>query len=97
MNRGKRTTRLNLMQANERERLTELAAHTDVFLQGYRPDGLHDKGFGLEHLVTLRPGIVYASVAAYGFEGPWSKRRGVRILIPPNMHDPLLISEVPTT
>lgn len=27
----------------------------------------------------MRPGIVYASLRAYGWDGPWANRRGVRV------------------
>lgn len=75
--RGKRTTQLDLETAKDRETLASLAKETDVFLQAYRPGGLNEKGFGVADLVEARPGIVYASLTAYGWEGPWKGRRGV--------------------
>ena len=48
-----------------------------MFLQAYRPGGLADKGFGPEAVAQARPGVVYASLNAYGWEGPWKDRRGV--------------------
>jgi crotonobetainyl-CoA:carnitine CoA-transferase CaiB-like acyl-CoA transferase len=77
--RGKRTTQLDLNLPSDHEILTSLAQDTDVFLQAYRPGGLREKGFGPEHLAKARPGIVYAGLTAYGWEGPWKDRRGVRI------------------
>lgn len=58
-----------------------LVTDADVFLQGYRPGGLRDKGFGVDDVVKARPGIVYASLDAYGWEGPWKDRRGVGFLL----------------
>jgi crotonobetainyl-CoA:carnitine CoA-transferase CaiB-like acyl-CoA transferase len=52
----------------------------DVFLQAYRPNGLRKKGFGPMDVAQARPGIVYASLTAYGWEGPWMNRRGVHHL-----------------
>jgi crotonobetainyl-CoA:carnitine CoA-transferase CaiB-like acyl-CoA transferase len=75
--RGKRTTQLNLMLPEDQEKLRELAASADVFLQAYRPGGLQAKGFGVEDLAILRPGIVCANLTAWGWEGPWKERRGV--------------------
>lgn len=75
--RGKRTTQLDLNQAKDKETLLSLAKESDVFLQAYRPGGLEAKGFGAEELARMRPGIVYASLTAYGWEGPWKDRRGV--------------------
>lgn len=57
--------------------LRKLVAEADVFLQAYRPGGLHEKGFGVDELVKARPGLVYASLNAYGWNGPWKDRRGV--------------------
>ena len=34
-------------------------------------------GFGVDDLIKMRPGIVYANISAYGFGGPWKHRRGV--------------------
>jgi len=49
----------------------------DVFLQAYRPGGLEEKGFGPQELAKICPGIVCASLRAYGWEGPWKNKRGV--------------------
>ena len=75
--RGKRTTQLDLAQAEDRSKLQDLVKDADVFLQAYRPGGLADKGFGVADVVAARPGIVYASLCAYGWNGPWKDRRGV--------------------
>ena len=75
--RGKRTTQLDLNDPAGRETFTSLVKDTDVFLQSYRPGGLAGKGFGVEEVVKARPGIVYASLTAFGWDGPWKDRRGV--------------------
>ena len=76
--RGKRTTQLDLTEASDRDTLGSLVRDADVFLQAYRPGGLSDKGFGVGDVVQTRPGIVYASLTAYGWDGPWKDRRGVQ-------------------
>ena len=48
----------------------------DVFVQSYRPGTLAARGFSPEALAELRPGIVYASLIAWGPSGPWRERRG---------------------
>ena len=78
--RGKRATQLDLTTAADRETLHTLVKDADVFLQAYRPGGLREKGFGPEDVARARPGIVYASLTAYGWEGPWKDRRGVSTL-----------------
>ena len=54
-----------------------LLGGADVFLQAYRPGGLAAKGFGVADVAAARPGVVYASLNAYGWDGPWKDRRGV--------------------
>ncbi|KAH8085960.1 CoA-transferase family III [Cristinia sonorae] len=79
--RGKRTTQLDLVTPGGRETLRSLLNGSDVFLQAYRPGGLRDKGFSVEDVVKSKPGIVYAGLCAYGWEGPWKDRRGFDSLV----------------
>jgi crotonobetainyl-CoA:carnitine CoA-transferase CaiB-like acyl-CoA transferase len=74
--RGKLSAQLDLRAELGRERLRELIRHADVFVQGYRPGALSALGFGPADLARVRPGVVYASLSAYGHEGPWASRRG---------------------
>jgi crotonobetainyl-CoA:carnitine CoA-transferase CaiB-like acyl-CoA transferase len=74
--RGKRSAFLDLTQADDNNRLKTLLEDADVFIQGYHPGGLGRLGFGPEQAAAIRPGIVYASLSAYGAAGPWADRRG---------------------
>ena len=76
---GKRTSQLDLTAASDHAALVDLARNCDVFLQAYRPGGLENKGFGVEKLVELRPGIICANLNAWGWDGPWKDRRGVSL------------------
>src|SRR5205807_10448555 len=64
-----------------RAALRELSRDTNVFVQGYRPDGIARHGFGPDDLARLRPGIVYVSLSAYGHLGPWANKRGFDSLV----------------
>ncbi len=79
--RGKLSAQLDLTQLEDRKTLRNLLAEADVFVQGYRPGGLAEKGFSPEQAATIRPGIVYASLSAYGAAGPWSQKRGFDSLV----------------
>ena len=79
--RGKRQAQLDLRTAEGRATLEMLVRGADVFLQGYRPGGLAALGFGPADLARLRPGIVCASLSAYGPAGPWADRRGFDSLV----------------
>jgi crotonobetainyl-CoA:carnitine CoA-transferase CaiB-like acyl-CoA transferase len=73
---GKRSARIDLRTQALVERLRKLAGKADVFSQSYRPGALAKRGFSPEELAALRPGIVYASLSAWGESGPWKGRRG---------------------
>ncbi|RKK01146.1 CoA transferase, partial [Teichococcus wenyumeiae] len=79
--RGKRSAQLDLRQPEGHAQLEALAREADVFLQSYRPGALAAHGFGPERLAALRPGIVHASLSAYGWDGPWQGRRGFDSLV----------------
>lgn len=79
--RGKRSTLLDLREAGGRATLEHLLRDAHVFLHGYRPGGLAALGFGPERVADLCPGIVQASLTAYGTRGPWAGRRGFDSLV----------------
>jgi crotonobetainyl-CoA:carnitine CoA-transferase CaiB-like acyl-CoA transferase len=64
---GKRSCVLDVRS----ERFAELAAEADVLVHGYRPGALP-----LDGVVEANPGLVVASLSAWGTAGPWAGRRG---------------------
>ncbi|KAH8692394.1 CoA-transferase family III domain-containing protein [Talaromyces proteolyticus] len=82
MARGKRSIRLDFKSsAADRATLIELIRSADVFIQSYRPGSLSRHGFGPDDVARMNPGIVYASLSAYGRDGPWAERRGYDSLV----------------
>jgi len=79
--RGKLSAAIDLRDADGRATLAALVPDADVFVQGYRPGAIAAHGFGPQDVARLRPGIVYASLCAYGHEGPWANRRGFDSLV----------------
>ncbi|MEO8929998.1 MAG: CoA transferase [Caldimonas sp.] len=79
--RGKRSALCDLRTEAGREALERTLTQAHVFLQGYRPGSIDALGFGPERVAQLRPGIVYASLSAYGRAGPWAGRRGFDSLV----------------
>lgn len=79
--RGKLSAHLDLHSDQGRRDLDRLLASTDVFVQGYRPGALDALGYGPQAVAQRKPGIVYLSLSAYGFEGPWRSRRGFDSLV----------------
>jgi len=79
--RGKRSTFLDLRKPQDAARFLGLVAGADVVLQSYRPGALDRLGLGAEALAARRPGLIHASLSAYGFTGPWAGRRGFDSLV----------------
>ena len=79
--RGKLSTAIDLRGDSGRNTLAGLLRDADVFVQGYRPGAIAARGFSPQDAARLRPGVVYASLCAYGHEGPWASRRGFNSLV----------------
>lgn len=73
---GKRSATLDLKSADGGTALRVLLGGADVFSQGYRPGALAALGFSPQDAASVRPGIVYMSMTAFGRLGPWRDRRG---------------------
>jgi crotonobetainyl-CoA:carnitine CoA-transferase CaiB-like acyl-CoA transferase len=70
---GKRNAYLDLKRKEDVDRMQKLCRDADVFVQSWRPGAVARLGFGPEEVASLRPGIIYVSVSAYG-DGPWGDR-----------------------
>ncbi len=84
--RGKRATAIDLETEAGRADLTTLTEGADIFLQSYRPGALARHGFGPSQVARLRPGIIVATLSAYGETGPhdplsWAGKRGFDSLV----------------
>ena len=79
--RGKLSTQIDLQEPQGRSAFDALLRGADVVVQGYRPGGLQELGYGPEEVARLRPGIVYVTLSAYGQAGPWAGRRGFDSLV----------------
>ena len=78
---GKRWAILDARTDEGREQLLSLLAEADVLIHGYRPGALEGLGLGPDVRATTRPGLVEATLDAYGWTGPWKDRRGFDTLL----------------
>ncbi|CUH75828.1 Formyl-coenzyme A transferase [Tritonibacter multivorans] len=78
---GKRMGVLDLKSETGLDRLKELLAEADVLIHGYRPDALEALGLGAEVRDALAPNRLDVTLDAYGWTGPWAKRRGFDSLV----------------
>lgn len=73
---GKRSTLLDLDEPADHEGFERLLDSADVVVLGYRSGALGRLGLDPESLAARRPGLVVATLSAWGPEGPWGGNRG---------------------
>ncbi len=73
---GKRSALLDARTRDGLTRLHELLDETDVLVHGYRPHALSRFGIDSATGAERHPGVVMASMSAWGTVGPWGVRRG---------------------
>jgi crotonobetainyl-CoA:carnitine CoA-transferase CaiB-like acyl-CoA transferase len=79
--RGKRSALADLRTPAPRQAFGAVLDSATVLLLVYPPGGHEPGGLGPHDVAARRPGIVYASLSAYGRSGPWSQRRGFDSLV----------------
>ena len=70
-NLGKRSVELDLEQEADRERLLELLAKADVFLESTQPGYLERLGLDAAGLQERFPNLIVARMSPFGDSGPW--------------------------
>lgn len=73
---GKLQAHIDLRDPAQAQIMQGLVKDCDIFLQAYRPGSLAARGLSPEELGQTRPGIIYVTLNAWGFEGPWQDKRG---------------------
>lgn len=79
VNRGKRSILLDFKDPKDMDVFRQLVESADVVLQNFRHGVAERMGIGYEDLVKIKPEIIYASVSAFGYDGPWCGRRGYEV------------------
>jgi crotonobetainyl-CoA:carnitine CoA-transferase CaiB-like acyl-CoA transferase len=76
LNRGKRSLELDLGEPRARQRVEDLLGDADVLVENMRPGALARFGLDFESVHARHPRIVYASISAFGQEGPLAPAGG---------------------
>ncbi|QCO19510.1 CoA transferase (plasmid) [Azospirillum brasilense] len=76
-NRNKLGMSLDLKTPQGVEVARTLARTADVLVESMRPGVMQRIGLGYDVLSAHNPGLVYASISAYGQDGPYAERPGV--------------------
>jgi formyl-CoA transferase len=80
-NRNKRSITVDLSKPRGRELVKELAKVSDVLVENFTPGLMKRFGLDYETLRELNPGLVYASITAYGQDGPYRDRPGYDMVL----------------
>ena len=73
---GKRCAKLDLKSGAGCETFLELLSQADVFVHGFRAEAFDELGLGAQVRESVKPDIIEITHNAYGWTGPWGKRRG---------------------
>ncbi|MGH8058831.1 MAG: CaiB/BaiF CoA transferase family protein, partial [Candidatus Entotheonellia bacterium] len=78
--RNKQGITLNLKAPQGVELFKELVRHADVVTENFSVGTMERLGLGYDVLQQVNPRIIYASITAFGQDGPYARQRGYDIL-----------------
>lgn len=73
---NKRSMTIDLKTEPGREILRKLVARSDVMVENYRPGAMRALGLGYEDMAKINPRLIYASMSAFGQDGPRGTHTG---------------------
>ncbi|MDX1467720.1 MAG: CoA transferase [Acidimicrobiia bacterium] len=80
VNRGKESLCLDPKHWVSKRVLDKLVKKADVVLSNLRHGAMERMGLGEDRCRELNPGVIYATVSAFGSSGPYAKRPGIDIV-----------------
>ena len=100
--RGKRCIELNLHDDVDRRHALDLAADSDIAVEGFRPGVVDRLGVGYQAMRARNPAIVYCSISGYGQSGSRAQTPGHDVnyqayagVLTPHADDLPLLSHIP--
>lgn len=81
INRGKESVVLDLRQPADKQRLHDLLAQADVFVQNLAPGAAGRLGFGSETLRQRHPRLITCDISGYGEAGPLHSLKAYDLLV----------------
>ncbi|HSV82412.1 MAG TPA: CaiB/BaiF CoA-transferase family protein [Ramlibacter sp.] len=76
LNRGKRSTALDLKTPEGLERVLGLVREADVLIEQFRPGVMDRLGLGWDDLKAVNPRLIYCSITGYGQHGVLASEAG---------------------
>jgi len=74
--RGRTLVRANLKLPADREQVLSLLAHSDVLVEGFRPQVMERLGLGPDEVLARHPALIYGRMTGWGQDGPLAPRAG---------------------
>lgn len=81
VNRGKRSTVIDLRLEEGRELFRKLAEKVDVVMENFTPGTMERLGLGYDALAARNPRLIYASTSGFGQTGPYAERPALDIIV----------------
>jgi formyl-CoA transferase/CoA:oxalate CoA-transferase len=81
LNRNKKSVGLDIKNPGCKALLDEMIVSADVVIENFRPGVMDRLGLGYDRLSELNPRLVYASVTAFGSEGPMRDTPGMDLIL----------------
>lgn len=81
LHRGKRSILIDLKRDEGLSVFLKLAGRADVLVENFRPGVKERLDIGYARLSELNPRLIYASLSAFGQDGPYSSRPGLDQII----------------
>lgn len=75
-NSNKRSLTLDLKSEKGRDVLRRLVKTADVIVENFRPGAMKDLGLGYDDMRKINPKLIYASMSAFGQDGPRGNQTG---------------------
>src|SRR5690606_853587 len=76
LGRGRRSVAVDLKNPRGRDLVLDLAARSDVLLEGFRPGVAERLGLGPADALGRNPKLVYGRMTGWGQDGPYARRAG---------------------
>lgn len=80
-NRSKRAIALDLKAPTGRAIASKLVSTADIVIQAFRPGAMDRLGLGPGQLRAKHPRLIYASLSAFGIDGPERNRAGLDLIV----------------
>ena len=81
VNRNKKSICVDLKKPAGIDIVRKLVSRSDVFMENFRPGVMDRLGLGYDALTKIKPDLVYASLTAFGPNGPFKHKPGFELII----------------